>query len=45
MCSRSKHEAHLFPKYPRLPVLSCKGYEEKRGEESAGEKIAVDQNK
>jgi len=45
MCLRSQHEAHLFPKYPRLPVLICKGYDKKRDEHTGGQKIAVDQNK
>jgi hypothetical protein len=27
MCMRSKVEPQRFPKYPRLPVLSCPGYE------------------
>jgi hypothetical protein len=26
MCERSKTEAS-FPRYPRLPVLKCRGYE------------------
>jgi hypothetical protein len=26
MCERSRSDAR-FPKYPRLPVLSCPGYE------------------
>ncbi len=26
LCSRSERDAH-FPKYPRLPVRSCAGYE------------------
>jgi hypothetical protein len=28
MCERSKNEPE-FPKYPRVPVLECKGYEKK----------------
>ena len=27
MCERSKVEPQRYPKYPRLPVLSCPGYE------------------
>jgi hypothetical protein len=29
MCERSKAEPDRFPKYPRLPVLECPGYEER----------------
>jgi hypothetical protein len=29
MCTRSKVEPQRFPKYPRLPVLSCPGYEKR----------------
>ena len=28
MCERSKTEPE-YPKYPRLPVLECRGYEER----------------
>jgi hypothetical protein len=27
MCERSKTEPELYPKYPRLPVERCAGYE------------------
>ena len=27
MCERSKTQPELFPKYPRVPVLECPGYE------------------
>jgi len=43
-CSRSRYEAHLFPKYPKLPVLSCDGYEKKTDDDGTDQKIAVDQN-
>ncbi|HET9328843.1 MAG TPA: hypothetical protein VFQ05_18920 [Candidatus Eisenbacteria bacterium] len=38
MCERSKTDSR-FPKYPRLPVLSCMGFEVKEVEKepSAGE--------
>jgi hypothetical protein len=29
MCERSKTEPDRFPKYPRLPVEQCVGYERK----------------
>jgi hypothetical protein len=29
MCERSKTEPQLYPKYPRLPVERCAGYERK----------------
>jgi hypothetical protein len=28
LCARSQHDAR-FPKYPRLPVVRCAGYEAK----------------
>jgi hypothetical protein len=31
-CARSEVDPR-FPKYPRLPVLACAGYEEGEGEE------------
>ena len=31
MCERSKAEPG-YPKYPRVPVLACPGYEPRRGE-------------
>jgi hypothetical protein len=27
LCRRSKTEPERFPRYPRLPVLQCRGYE------------------
>ena len=30
LCERSKTD-NRFPKYPRLPVARCAGYEERRG--------------
>ncbi|HEY3495926.1 MAG TPA: hypothetical protein VGK73_14610 [Polyangiaceae bacterium] len=27
LCERSRTEPERFPKYPRLPVRSCSGYE------------------
>ena len=27
MCLRHRREPERFPKYPRLPVLACAGYE------------------
>ena len=33
MCLRSKTDAR-FPKYPRIPVESCPGYERKKVSES-----------
>jgi hypothetical protein len=33
MCERSKVDER-FPKYPRLPVLECRGYEKKGASES-----------
>jgi hypothetical protein len=32
LCERSKSEPDRFPKYPRLPVHSCPGYEERPSE-------------
>jgi hypothetical protein len=29
MCERSKREPELYPKYPRLPVVECPGYEKR----------------
>jgi hypothetical protein len=29
MCQRSKTEPERYPKYPRLPVRECAGYERK----------------
>ncbi|HEY1778589.1 MAG TPA: hypothetical protein VGG41_20705 [Solirubrobacteraceae bacterium] len=27
LCERSREQPALFPRYPRLPVLECPGYE------------------
>ena len=27
MCLRNRSEPERFPKYPRLPVIACSGYE------------------
>jgi hypothetical protein len=32
MCLRSKTEPERFPRYPRLPVVRCEGYEAGAGE-------------
>jgi hypothetical protein len=34
MCERSKTEPQLYPKYPRLPVERCAGYERRPAERS-----------
>jgi hypothetical protein len=34
LCRRSKAEPDRFPRYPRLPVLSCPGYERATGAEA-----------
>jgi hypothetical protein len=44
MCERWREKDSVFPKYPRLPVLVCGGYEA-RTDDPIDEKIAVDQNK
>jgi hypothetical protein len=31
LCRRSKTEPDRFPRYPRLPVMSCPGYERRTG--------------
>jgi hypothetical protein len=36
MCERSKTEPHLYPKYPRLPVERCAGYERRAPSASRG---------
>jgi hypothetical protein len=30
LCERSKAEPDRFPRYPRLPVTACDGYEQRR---------------
>jgi hypothetical protein len=35
LCRRSRTEPDRFPRYPRLPVLRCEGYE--RGRDGATE--------
>jgi hypothetical protein len=32
LCERSKQEPADFPRYPRLPVLECRGFEERAKE-------------
>jgi hypothetical protein len=29
LCERSKLEPEIFPRYPRLPVTECAGFEER----------------
>jgi hypothetical protein len=31
LCQRSKTEPERFPRYPRVPVLACPGYEAAEG--------------
>jgi hypothetical protein len=31
LCQRSKTEPERFPRYPRVPVLACPGYEAGEG--------------
>ena len=31
LCRRSRVEPERFPRYPRLPVLECPGYEPRKG--------------
>ncbi len=31
LCERSREDPRSYPRYPRLPVLSCPGYERSRG--------------
>ena len=31
MCERSKTEPERYPKYPRVPVMACLGYEPRPG--------------
>jgi hypothetical protein len=35
LCERSKTDP-AFPRYPRLPVLECRGYEEEKGAKAPG---------
>ena len=30
LCQRSKTEPERYPRYPRVPVTSCPGYEQRR---------------
>jgi hypothetical protein len=32
LCERSRTEPESFPRYPRLPVLECRGFEERATE-------------
>lgn len=34
LCRRSKTEPDRFPRYPRVPVLECPGYERATGAEA-----------
>jgi hypothetical protein len=36
LCERSKTDPR-YPKYPRVPVLECPGFEARGGEEEEGE--------
>ena len=41
MCERSKNEPDRFPKYPRVPVTGCPGYEARaEGATSPGSRSA-----
>ncbi len=33
LCSRSRNEPERFPRYPRLPVIACEGWEAHGGAE------------
>ncbi len=35
LCRRSRDEPERFPRYPRLPVLACPGYETRAATEAA----------
>jgi len=35
LCERARTEPERFPRYPRLPVLACAGFEERDGALSA----------
>jgi hypothetical protein len=35
LCRRSRDEPERFPRYPRLPVMQCPGYEEGARKEGA----------
>ncbi|HEY1593522.1 MAG TPA: hypothetical protein VGF81_17120 [Solirubrobacteraceae bacterium] len=35
LCERSRDEPERFPRYPRLPVMGCPGYE-RRDEDASG---------
>jgi hypothetical protein len=37
LCQRSRDEPERFPRYPRLPVLSCPGYEPQDATEAAAD--------
>ncbi|HEX5617241.1 MAG TPA: hypothetical protein VFX51_02405 [Solirubrobacteraceae bacterium] len=38
MCERHRREPERFPKYPRLPVIACAGYEPSTISDSASTK-------
>lgn len=44
MCRRSFHDER-FPKYPRLPVVHCIGYERGEPDEGASVKNSVDKQR
>jgi hypothetical protein len=35
LCRRSRDEPERFPRYPRLPVTACPGYEPRRDDPGA----------
>jgi hypothetical protein len=35
MCLRSKDEPERYPKYPRVPVTACRGYERLESEQAS----------
>jgi hypothetical protein len=35
LCQRSRDESERFPRYPRLPVVRCHGYEPAAGSRSS----------
>jgi hypothetical protein len=36
LCRRSRTEPDRFPRYPRLPVVRCEGYERRAGADPTG---------
>jgi hypothetical protein len=37
LCLRSRTEPERFPRYPRLPVIECEGYDPRRASSTARE--------